>query len=193
MGDTGAPSSAGGVLGKIGAAILFVTVPASVVAANMHTLKLVERHDNAGGVLGWLTFACLDLVFCSVFVAFAWLPARWALRRVTQSALLVMLALLGTTWLIAMVPTLGWNAIDAANVLLDPNAPNAVKVRVVAHERRGKTKSRFPVVQEQSAGAGTTQLMWCLGLEPIGSEHVLRRGRGFFLRRYYLPAQQAAL
>jgi len=174
--------------GRVGAAILFIAVPALVVAANMHVLTLVERHDNADGALGWLTFVGLDLAFCTLFVALVWLPGRWAVRRVGQSALLGMLALLGATFLIAMVPTLGWNGIDALNVLLDPNAPRAVRVRVVAHERRGKSVSRFPVVQEQSA-SGTMHLTWSLGLEPIGSEHELRRGQGFFRRAYYLRPQ----
>lgn len=176
------------VPGKIGAAILFVALPASVVAANMHVVALVERHDNADGLLAWLTFVGLDLACCMLFVACAWLPGRWAVRRVGQSALSGTLALLAATFLVAMVPTLGWNAIDATNILLDPNAPSAVTVRVVAHERRGKSVSRFPVVREQSA-SGTTQLTWSLGLEPIGSEHVLRRGQGFFRRTYYLRPQ----
>jgi len=185
----GAPS-AGSALGKIGAALLFVALPASVIAANMHVLALVERHDNAGGAVGWLTFAVLDLAFCVLFVAFAWLPGRWAVRRVKQSPLLVMLALLGATFLVAMVPALGWNAIDAANVLLDPNDPSMVTVRVVAHERRRKSRRPFSVVRDS---AGTElHLVWSLGPEPIGSEHVLRRGRGCFGRTYYLSAQQAA-
>jgi len=176
----------GGVPGKIGAAIVLVGLPASVVTANMHAVTLVERHDNAGGAMGWLTFVGLDLMFCTLFVAFAWLPGRWAVRRVGQSVLLGMLALLGATFLIGMVPTLGWNTIDAANVLLDPNPPSAVRVRVVAHERRSKSRSEFSVVQELSADGGSTPVMWSLDLEPIGSEHVLRRGEGFFLRAYYL-------
>lgn len=180
----------GGVPARIGAALLFVALPASVTGANMHALTLVERHDNAGGILGWLAFVGLDLVFCILFVVFAWLPGRWALRRAGQNTLLIMLALLGATFLIAMVPTLGWNAIDAANVLLEPNAPSAVRVRVVAHQRRSKSRSSFPVVRDST---GTeSPIVWSLGLEPIGSEHVLRRGRGFFSRAYYLPPQRTA-
>lgn len=180
-----AVGGAGGIPDKIGAAILFVTLPASVVAANMRTVTLVERHDNAGGTLDWLTFVGLDLAFCTLFIAVAWLPARWAVRRVQQSALLAMLALLSATFLIAMVPTLGWNAIDTANVLLDPNDPSPVTVRVVAHERRSKSAGRFSVVRDLT-GAESTPLVWSLGLEPIGSEHVLRRGQGCFKRPYYL-------
>jgi len=188
----GSPNSAGGASGKIGAAILFVALPASVIATNLHVLTLVERHDNADGALGWLTFVSLDLAFCILFVAFAWPPARWAVHRVGQSALLAMLALLGATFLIAMVPTLGWNAIDAANVLLDPNAPSPVTVRVVDHARRSKSRSSISVVREHPAGAESTPLVWSLTLEPIGSEHVLRRGQGFFSRTYYLQPQKTA-
>lgn len=186
----GSTAAAGGLPARIAAGGLFVALPATVVAASMRTATLAEPHDNGGGVFGWLTFAVLDLAFCTVFVACVWLPARWALRRVGRSTLLMMLALLAATFLIAMVPTLGWNAIDAMNVLLDPSVPRAVKVRVVDHVRRGKGVSRFPVVQEQSPHTGSTQLLRTLALEPVGSEHLLRRGAGFFRRAYYLRPQQ---
>lgn len=184
------PEGTVGLPARIGAAGLFIALPASVVVASMHATTLAEPHDNAGGAFGWLTFASLDLAFCAAFVALVWLPARWALRRVGGRALLVMLALLAATFLIAMVPTLGWNAIDAMNVLLDPNAPSVVRVRVVDHARSGKGRARFSVVQEQSGHTGSTRLMRSLALEPIGSEHLLRRGAGFFRRTYYLPPQR---
>lgn len=181
--------NASGLPARIGAGGFFMVLPASVAAANIHVSRLVEQHDNGGGALGWLIFASLDLVFCSVFIALAWLPARSALRRVDGSALLAMLALLAATFLIALVPTLGWSAIDATNVLLDPKAPSVVRVRVVEHVLRGKSKGRFSVVQEQSERSGSTLLLRSLGLEPVGSEHVLRRGGGFFRRKYYLRPQ----
>ncbi|HEY6726395.1 MAG TPA: hypothetical protein VI197_20305 [Polyangiaceae bacterium] len=184
----GVSARASGLPARIAAAGLFVAPPAVVIAANVHMNAITEAHDNAGGVLGWLNFALLDLVFCALFVAGAWLPARWALARVGGSALFAMLALLSATFLLAMVPTLGWSTIDAANVLLDSKPPSVVTVRVVEHARWGKGRSRFPEIQEQRARAGTTVLLRSLGLEPVGSEHALRRGKGFFRRPYYLPA-----
>ncbi|HEU5073300.1 MAG TPA: hypothetical protein VFU02_03990 [Polyangiaceae bacterium] len=182
-------ASAGGLPARIGAAGFFIVLPASVAAANISVNTLVEPHDNGDGVLGWLIFVSLDLVFCAAFIALAYLPARWALRRVGGRALLAMLALLAATFLIALVPTLGWNAIDAANVLLDPRTPSAVRVRVIEHVRRGRSKGRFSVVQELSERSGPTLLTRSLGFEPVGSEHVLLRGGGFFRRRYYQRAQ----
>lgn len=179
------PEGDGGPPAKILAAGLFIALPASVVAANMRVIGIAEPHDNAGGVLGWLTFVILDLACCALFIACAWLPVRWALRRVGGSALLMMLALLGATFLVAMVPTLSWNAVDALNVQLAPSLPSDVRVRVVDHARWGKSRGRFPVVEEQPARGGSTLLLRSLELAPIGSEHVLRRGQGFFRRPYY--------
>lgn len=182
--------AAGAILARIGAGGLFIALPAAVTAANMGANAVVEPHDNGGGLFGWLTFTGLDLAFCAAFVACAWLPARWALRRVDGSALFTMLALLSATFLIAMVPTLGWSAIDATNVLLDSNPPSLVKVRVIDHERWGKGAGYFPVVREHPGGSGSTLLRRSLRLEPLGSEHALLRGGGFFRRPYYLAPER---
>ena len=180
-----APEPAG-VLARIGAGLFAIALPAAVTATNMHLMALVERHDNSGGFGGWVSFALMDVLLCAIFVALVWLPARWAVRRVGDNALLIMLTLLSATCLIAMVPTLGWNAIDAANVLWDRSEARTVVVEVVEHTRRGKS-GPFPVIREPaSARAATTRLMWTLGLEPVGSVHELRRGDGRFGRAYYM-------
>lgn len=179
----------GGPLAKFAAGGLFIGLPAAVTVTSVLVDASAGPHDNGGGYFWWFAFAILDVVFCAVFVAVVWLPARWALRRVGENPVLIMLVLLSGTFLIGMLPTLGWNVVDAANVLLDPSEPSPVRVRVVEHVTWGKARHRLPVVEERSGRSGPTRLHTTLPLEPVGSEHTLLRGEGLLGRPYYLRPQ----
>ena len=80
-----AVGGAGGIPDKIGAAILFVTLPASVVAANMRTVTLVQRHDNAGGTLDSCEYtSCANPMLTKLIVSHCPAGRRSAMRAISR-------------------------------------------------------------------------------------------------------------
>ena len=167
------------------AGLLSVALVVLAVAGNRYFHALVPLHDNGGGILGWLTFTLATLVFVLVVIAVLWIPARFIARRACTAAWLMAIAFLSFVWLLVLVPTIGWAIVDAANMLLDAEAPRRLVAPVLDHRRVGRTRRLCPVI-EDTIGKDTMTLAQ-FPIAPIGTDVEIWRGSGWLGRPYYIP------
>jgi len=163
------------------AGIVLVAVPVLVTIANLRIRARIPLHHNAGGFVGWLAFAVPTACSTAIVFGLWWFFVKFSLRH--GGIWVVVPAVLSCTALAAMIPTLAWTCIDAANIAFDRSPHESATLVVVGYTQRGKGNADIPVAED--AGRPGSTVVLNIAKVPIGTVIPAQRGKGL-LRRHYV-------